>query len=109
MIVALDYDDTYTRDPLAWARVVDVLKAAGHEVLCVTWRNDTDANRKLVVIPGLRWNQHYFTQHTAKKRFMERQGICVDVWIDDNPEAVLRDHDQIGQSEDQYRRHERNL
>lgn len=107
MIIALDYDDTYTRDPLAWARVVDVLQAEGHEVLCVTWRSDTDANRHLVVIPGLRWNQHYFTNHTAKREFMERKGVCVDVWIDDTPEAVASNMDDLCRVGDSYRLHER--
>ena len=108
MIVALDYDDTYTRDVLAWNKVVAVLLAAGHRVICVTWRSNTDENRKLVRIPGIRWNEHFFTSHRAKKPFMEAAGIEVDVWIDDNPEAVLRDMDSPRASEDQYRLYEKN-
>ena len=93
MIIAIDYDDTYTEDPVTWNKVIAVLLAAKHRVVCVTWRSNTDANKQTVRIPGIRWNEHFFTSHRAKRPFMEAAGIDVDVWIDDNPDAILRDMD----------------
>jgi hypothetical protein len=29
------------------------------------------------------------TSRQAKEKFMFDQGICIDVWIDDNPRAIL--------------------
>ena len=37
----------------------------------------------------------YFTGRLAKRPFMLAKGIKIDVWIDDYPEAVVKDADEI--------------
>jgi FkbM family methyltransferase len=87
--IALDWDDTYTRDPAAWAQVVAALTAAGHEVVLVTAREDTERNWKLCKIPGVLAHRRYFTGHKPKRQWMEARGVSVDIWIDDRPEAIV--------------------
>lgn len=88
MILALDFDDTYTLDPALWQQVVKLFKAAGHRVICVTCRHDTPDNRLEVVVPGVDWREHYFTSMAPKRWHMELRGIKVDVWADDLPRCV---------------------
>ncbi len=85
MIVAMDFDDTYTLDPAAWDVVIRDLENAGHEVICVTCRRDTDENREKVQCGQL---TVYFTGLRPKREFMLRRGVKVDVWIDDDPNCV---------------------
>ena len=86
MIIALDYDDTYTADPELWDRFVDAAIELGHRVICCTCRRDTPENREIVRIPGARG--HYFTGLSPKRWYLMQNGVDVDVWIDDLPESV---------------------
>ena len=86
MIVAIDYDQTYTIDPAAWDHVVEVLREAGHVVYCVTCRRDTPENRSEVKAGDM---AVWFTGLASKKWYMEKRGINVDVWIDDDPACVI--------------------
>jgi hypothetical protein len=85
----MDWDDTYTRDPAAWTQVVAALTAAGHEVVLVTAREDTERNWKLCKIPGVLAHRRYFTGHKPKGKWMEARGVSIDIWIDDRPEAIV--------------------
>ena len=91
LIIALDYDETFTTDPVAWGLVAMLLEKAGHNVILVTYRHEElDAAPLLDAIKqaGI---DCYFTDGKAKGKFMEDLGIKVDIWIDDNPKSVLED------------------
>lgn len=90
MIVALDYDDTFTRDPDVWYLIVNKLRDAGHTVYGVTMRYPHEASG-MDTLYDLACNDLFFTGRKAKKNFMEDRGIFVDVWIDDQPGWVLQD------------------
>lgn len=84
MIIALDYDDTYTLNPAFWREFIQNAKKHGITVYCVTWRHDGDpVDRTLSELV-----QVFYTDIKAKRQFMEKQNIYVDVWIDDNPFSV---------------------
>jgi hypothetical protein len=85
VIVAIDYDQTYTLDPPAWDAVVETLRSAGHVVYCVTCRRDTAENRAEVDAGDM---AVWFTGLAPKKWYMEKRGIKVDVWVDDDPRCV---------------------
>lgn len=85
MNLALDYDQTYDRDPEFWDSFVALAKAYGHKVYCVTCRRHTMDNVQECDVPGV---LTYFTNLSPKRWFMEQQGIQIDVWIDDTPECV---------------------
>lgn len=83
MIVALDFDDTYTRDPVLWAQFVGALQVRGHSVTFVTSRYDTYDNKDIeAVCKALSIGVVYCNGEPKKKHFR------ADVWIDDCPEAI---------------------
>ena len=87
MILAIDYDDTYTRDYPFWQAFIKSSQKRGHTVYCVTWRYDREP-----VDPELtELVQVFYTNRKAKRPFMEDKGIAINIWIDDNPESILRD------------------
>lgn len=89
MIIAIDYDDTYSINPEMWEVCIAAWRLWGHAVICVTCRQDTEENREEVVVPGV---PRYFTGGSPKRWFLEQppRGIRVDVWIDDNPDSIIR-------------------
>lgn len=84
MNVSLDYDNTYTRDPDLWDDFIILLKRKGHKVYCVTMRNSSESK---VVFDSLlgKVDGIFLTDRKAKHPFMFREGISIDVWIDDIP------------------------
>ena len=96
MIIGLDYDDTYTRDPKFWNNVIDMAHERGHIVLLVTARDDTQHNR-LDVYKDLfgRVDDIIFTSGHAKAKFCYDRGYSVDVWTDDNPFFIFNDKARV--------------
>lgn len=84
MRIALDYDDTFTRDPMFWNIVIDLAKQRGHEIVCVTMRCPEDET------PGLNIRTIY-TEGRAKRPHTDNLGEQFHVWIDDSPEFIVYD------------------
>jgi len=88
MIFGIDYDGTFSRDPVGFGLVVGVLRSRGHVCICVTGRSDegqwgAEVKRGIaglmpIVFAAGRW----------KAGAAERAGYKVDVWIDDMPEGI---------------------
>jgi hypothetical protein len=84
VLIGLDYDKTYTADPLFWRQVVALARQRGHEVVCVTARREPPGSHEprlpemAVVCAGSE-----FKRHAAAKA-----GHHVDVWIDDMPGLI---------------------
>lgn len=78
MRISLDYDGTYTQDMPFWNMFIESAKQAGHEVVCVTMRYPHET----IVMPCE-------VIYTGRKAKIKCAGI--DVWIDDNPQWILRD------------------
>lgn len=89
MNIGLDYDDTYTRDPKSWDMFIFIMRQAGHNVYIVTWR-DEEEGKAVHQELAHKTDGIYCTDRKAKAKFMFDQGICIDVWIDDNPSAILK-------------------
>ncbi len=86
MLLSIDYDDTFTADPIMWRRVIYELQWAGHEVVCVSSRFDTYENQRgLEEMTGL---EVVLCGHNAKAEVMAKRGTPVDIWIEDNPNAI---------------------
>ena len=92
MIVALDYDDTFTHKPAAWLAVISVLKLNGYKVIGATLRNryqPVDENflhscDAVVYCAGL-----------AKDDTLADFGYAVDIWIDDKPRYIHASYEEI--------------
>lgn len=79
MLIALDYDKTYTLDSEFWNQFVENVKRRGHDVKIVTMRypHEEILNAPCDVI---------YTSRNAKNKF-----INADVWIDDSPHWIYQD------------------
>lgn len=92
MIIALDYDDTFTADRVAWTKAMAIMLEYGHEVLIVSSRRDTPENRRQIMI-DVTWiagnDDIHLVYDEPKHDAMIRKGIKVDIWIDDNPKAII--------------------
>ncbi len=85
--IALDFDGTYSEDPEGWGEWIALFKARGHKIYIVTMRFDHPEEHiphfVRSIVDGI-----YYTEREAKRAFMVEQGISIDIWIDDRPEAV---------------------
>ena len=90
MNIALDYDNTYTRDPILWNVFVANAIGLGHKVYCVTMRSPEEGLQVFHDLSG-KVDGIFFTNRRAKKDFMFEQGISIDVWIDDMPFFIYSD------------------
>lgn len=90
MNISLDFDDTYTRDPDAWNRVIAIMRGQGHKVYCITMRNEAEGEPVRKALEG-RVDEIYYTNRFAKQKFMFERGINIHVWIDDSPGWILKD------------------
>jgi hypothetical protein len=84
MLIALDYDGTYTADPGLWDHFIDVARSRNHEVHIVTMRADSEPIRI-----GRHVDRVHYTDRKAKRQFMDAKGLSVQIWIDDMPDFIL--------------------
>ena len=91
MIIALDYDNTFTRDPDLWKRFLTNAVNWGHTVYCVTMRYTTECDDVKEAFKDTILNGIIATGRHAKRSFCFGMGISIDVWIDDMPDFILGD------------------
>ena len=86
LVIAIDYDDTYTADPMLWARFIGDAVRAGHTVVCVTARREPpDFTRE----PPLPYNLPIVCAgQQYKKHAAAKAGYNVNIWIDDIPGLI---------------------
>jgi hypothetical protein len=91
MNIAIDFDDTYTRDPFFWNIVIAHAFNRGHKVYCVTARADKNDQEVLGSIGKVVGEANcYFTAMQGKRAYMYANGIKIDVWVDDTPDMIVR-------------------
>lgn len=95
LVIAIDFDDTYTADTTLWSAFINNALDRGHRVYCVTARRDTEENQELIretfhsnelCIPVV------FSNLGSKMWTMDQRGVKVDIWIDDAPHALVHGH-----------------
>lgn len=88
MTFSLDYDNTFSADSSLWRDFTAAALARGHRVVCVSGRDDMPEHRNALAAdlpPGM---QIVLCSHRLKRAEALRQGVAVDVWIDDTPEGI---------------------
>lgn len=91
MNIAIDFDDTYTRDPDFWNLVIAHAKVRNHNVYCVTARANPHDEQVLNSIGKVIGPANcYFTAMQGKRAYMYANKINIDVWIDDMPDMIVR-------------------
>lgn len=92
MLIALDFDGTYTADPGLWDAFIENARARGHEVYCATMRNATIESKEVEDALGGKVDKIIYTNRKAKKvAFRIQCGRNPDIWIDDNPDWLYED------------------
>ncbi|WP_371436352.1 hypothetical protein [Polaromonas sp.] len=83
MLIALDYDLTYSLDPDFWDAVIVAGMARGHRFVCVTGRDTPPGphERQIPMPVVCAPSQH-------KYRVAAAAGYAVNVWIDDSPGTI---------------------
>jgi hypothetical protein len=93
LTIAIDFDETLTRDAVLWTAFIGVAQAIGHKVIVVTCRRNTDENKGTIH----EWMDCnigqrlllYFTNLGSKIEYMKKLGVKVDIWIDDDPGCII--------------------
>ena len=79
MFIALDYDKTYTADPILWDGFIQSAKDRGHEVKIVSMRYPNEPIESVPI-------EVLYTSRKAKASCVQ-----ADIWIDDSPQWVYQD------------------
>ena len=93
MNIAIDYDDTYTAHPEMFNNIIGTLKNFGCNIYIVTYRHSTqftDMNMDIEYI-----NDYIFTSGIAKQKYCEDNGLMIDIWVDDSPDAICFDFSNL--------------
>lgn len=90
MLICLDYDGTYTLDPVMWDSFVVNASSVGHVVICATMRYPEEGKEVEENLGNL-VAQIIYTSRKAKQPFLRNMGINPDVWIDDSPHWLVND------------------
>ena len=86
MNLSVDYDDTFTRDPIFWGLVIDLAQSRGHKVYCITSRSVRHADEVYDDLEKkLGRDAIMFTAGLPKKAYAYKNNVKIDVWIDDAP------------------------
>ena len=85
MKIALDYDETFTEDPIFWDMVIAAARHRLHTVKFVTYRDERFDNDDILTDAAALGIEVVFTGGKQKEH------ICpdIDVWIDDSPETIV--------------------
>lgn len=79
-VIAIDYDHTWSADPVLWGMFANTAIQRGHTVVIATYRAESHQ------LPPVPVPVHY-TAGKAKKAFLAARGINVNIFVDDNPYA----------------------
>ena len=89
MLIAIDYDDTFTLDKEGWFETIVNMGRRGHRFVVATSRRDTYENRLEACAQFPAGVQAICCSHNAKAEHLKKLGIVPDVWIDDNPWSIV--------------------
>lgn len=87
MLIALDYDQTYTRDPDYWDEVIAAGIRRGHQFVCVTNRVVAPGSAKIERVPEPAIPV-VCAGHEMKDVAARAAGFKVSIWIDDMPASI---------------------
>jgi hypothetical protein len=84
LLIALDYDNTYTADSVLFDIFVQLARSKGYKVHVVTMRHESEPINLNCAVDKV-----HYTDRKAKKPYMDAKGLSVDIWIDDRPDFIL--------------------
>ena len=93
LLIAIDYDGTYTEDPKLWDAFIALATRAGHRVICCTMRyEDTEGDEVKDLLRG-KVERIFFTGRKNKSEALGTHELVPDIWIDDAPHWIFVNSD----------------
>jgi len=90
MLIALDYDGTYTADPELWDEFILDARMRGHEIIIATMRIAGLEDDIVELELRSKVDDIIYTDRKAKKAAVRKiYGRDPDIWIDDVPEWIF--------------------
>lgn len=90
MKIALDWDDTFTRDPHFWTVFILNARKSHHEVKIVTFRHPQHCDDIYLELKNRKISVDVIaTGHISKRAICATKNWLPDVWIDDSPEYIV--------------------
>lgn len=87
--IAFDFDQTISDHPELFLEIMEKFEMVGWYVIVVTYRLPDCCPEDLDFLKNKGYKV-FFTGHQAKHKFMKSKGISVDIWVDDEPETIIR-------------------
>jgi len=84
MLIAIDFDETFTADPELWAEFLVRARSRGHTAICATMRFEHEGAEVRAHMHGL-VEKIIFTGRKAKMQAVQEAWYYPSVWIDDSP------------------------
>ncbi len=88
---AIDFDNTFTRDPELFKMFIRICEQRGHKCYIVTMRagrGDAKAQVEAALAEAGVDVPIVYCHHTFKRKIISQQGLNIDIWIDDLPEGI---------------------
>ena len=90
LLINIDYHNTYTADPKMWNAIIHIFLMRKDKVCCIS--HDTDKDLKEIqdsIGKVIGKDNCYVTNGKAKQPWADKNGIDVDIWIDNNPDHII--------------------
>lgn len=88
LVIGLDFDETWTADPVLWQCFINLAIARNHTVVIVTGRKGLEGDVEEISQATKNKIPVVFAGSTPKRQAAEKQGFLVDIWIDDMPDMI---------------------
>ena len=95
LIIAIDFDGTWTADPGGWRQFYQLMVARGHTLILATGRSHyTEDMARASLPPGM---PMVFCGGDLKQDACLKAGYTVHIWIDDMPGMIQHCHILLGE------------
>ena len=84
--IVIDYDGTWTLDPIAFAAFARMMRGRGHRVIVITAR--ATGHGEVERETSAHVDRVLFSRGAPKRDCAVENGESVSVWIDDDPESI---------------------
>ena len=88
MLIAIDYDETFTLDPGFWREVIALAEGRGHSCICATMRYP---HEEIPPEHARLFERVVYTGRKAKRPEVDKAGYYPSIWVDDMPWTVDRE------------------